>query len=741
MSNTPNDYIMINNTGDEIKQILNGKDENPSGDYYKTKENIELHASNNDIHVTNKDKINWNNKVTKEDGKGLSTNDLTDELLALLRSGAIAVGDAEPKNPNIVIWINPSVNPSYGGGNNDGETDEPIVNPNTPTVTIPNYHYVESGRVTQRLLNLKSQYPNHIVFGAIADTHIDIDNESVKTSANHALFALKSVGMSAGCDFITNLGDNISNSGLYKDGVLVQSAYDSMTYMEDISKDALTSVNSYNLIGNHDKGNSTQELYDFIGKYNHQEGKPSFDDYGLTKIRGYGYKDYEDKKVRVICLNTCDYWNAQGGNGMSYEQKDWFMRSLDLSDKSNFEDWLIIVLSHIPLDFAKGDYDKCADLKAILSAYNIGGVVSIKVDEAHCIAQSESSAVKSYETYLDGYLTKSYSGIHSPKIVNIHGHLHNNIYGKLKFIDYNTELDIVRISTGSSTQEPRDARYEDEGYYSISTEEKNKIEKISGTAKDTSATFYFVDLDNQVIHSVGYGADIDRTIAIDVAKKQYNIVYNLTNCTSSTTVTKVIEGENYTTTIILDEDSSVSSRLIKMDGVDITDTAYNNGVITIENVTGDIEITVVANVEPFTDVVSDLAAAGRMEARWYPDKTEISIGNGNEAMILCTSQENEMSFVSRGSNTFYYIPVPEKATKVTVSTTDESVTEACFTGINRIDNLNNKVFSYKGTELNYSFTKGSCQYMLISLYYPTDVKTGWDSDIDISKYNVTFTNY
>ena len=619
--------------------------------------------------------------------------------------------------------------------NKIGESDKPNDNPDTPAIDIPNYHYVESGRVTQRLLNLKSQYPNHIVFGAIADTHIDIDNETVKTSANHALFALKSVGMSAQCDFITNLGDNIANSGLYKDEVLVQSAYDSMTYMEDISKDALTSIHSYNLIGNHDKGENTQELYDFIGEYNHQEGKLSFDDCGLTKIRGYGYKDYENKKVRVICLNTCDYWNAQGGNGMSYEQKDWFMRSLDLSSKSDFEDWLIIVLSHIPLDFKGGDYNKGDDLKKILVAYMDGTAVSIPCVYDYAKAENE------LDLYEGVTLEYDYNGINSPKIVNIHGHLHNNIYGKLKFIDDNKELDIVRISTGSSTQAPTDERYTADGYYSISTEEKDKIEKISGTEKDTSATFYFIDLDNQIVHSVGYGADIDRSISIDVSKNTYNVVYNLTNCSSSTTITKVIEGENYSTTIILDEDSSVSTVLIKMGGVDITDTAYSDGVITIDNISGDIEISVIATIQQFEYIVSDLSAAGRMEARWYPDGTEISIGNGNEAMILCTSKENEMSFVSRSSNTFYYIPVPEKATKVTVSTTDASVIEACFTGINRIDDLNNKVFSYKGTELNYSFTKGSCQYMLISLYYPTDSKTGWDSDIDISKYNVTFTNY
>lgn len=41
---------------------------------------LENHTSNTEIHITQEEREAWNNKVDKEDGKGLSTNDFTNEL-------------------------------------------------------------------------------------------------------------------------------------------------------------------------------------------------------------------------------------------------------------------------------------------------------------------------------------------------------------------------------------------------------------------------------------------------------------------------------------------------------------------------------------------------------------------------------------------------------------------------------------------------------------------------------------
>lgn len=456
------------------------------------------------------------------------------------------------------------------------EMDDAILN--MPFGNIPSYHYAEAGRVVKRLLELKALCPNHILFGTISDNHADLTNASALTSARHCAFALESVGAMAQCDFIANLGDNLSGTNIDTDA-----NYADISYMEKSTRYALQSIMSFNLVGNHEKCSSTQKLYDLIGKYN------SFDNYGTTQIRGYGYKDFTDKKVRVICLNTCDYWDITGGNGMSYEQKHFLMEALDLSAKSNYSNWTIVILSHIPLDFLGGDYNKSADLKAILKAYVNGTTATITINSSYASAENESYS---------GTLSKNYSGKNAPRIINVHGHIHTNKYGKLKFIDDNTELDIVRISTPNSAfnQNASTNRYSEYGDYSITTEEANKIKKVANSKADTSATFYFVDLDNQIIYAIGYGADIDRTIPYSSAKV-YSIEYKLTNVLSTNSTSGIVEGSSYSTTLTIASGYNWDVVKVTMGGVDITSSCYSNGAINISNVTGNIIITASAILE------------------------------------------------------------------------------------------------------------------------------------------------
>ena len=461
---------------------------------------------------------------------------------------------------------------------------------NFPFSNIPNYHYAEVGRVVKRILDLKEQYPNNICFGTISDNHVDMTSADSMKSAKHSAFALESVGVFAQCDFVANLGDNIV-------GTNIDSEYNNAVYMENCTRYGLTSQVGYSIVGNHDKSSSTQKLYDLMGKFN------SFDNYGTTKIRGFGYKDYTDKKVRVICLNTCDYWNIQGGNGMSYEQKDFLMKALDLSAKTNYASWTIIILSHIPLDFLGGDYNKGNDLKTILKAYNNGTTATINVNNSYANAQNESDK-------FSGTLTYNYSGKNTPKIINIHGHIHTNKYGKLKFIDDNTELDIIRIATPNSSfyGNASTNRYTEYGDYSITTSEANKIKKIASTKADTSATFYFIDLDRQIVYCIGYGADIDRTV-IYADATIYSISYVLTDVSSSNNLTNIIEGTSYTTTLSVAQDYTLGSVTVTMGGTNITSTAYSNGVVTISNVTGNIVITANAkdNYVPKWDIADRTA--------------------------------------------------------------------------------------------------------------------------------------
>jgi hypothetical protein len=76
----------------------------------------------------------------------------------------------------------------------------------------------------------------------------------------------------------------------------------------------------------------------------------------------------------------------------------------------------------------------------------------------------------------------------------------------------------------------------------------------------------------------------------------YGIKNTLTNCTSSNSATRVNVNEAYSATITADAGYTLTGAAVTvtMDGNDITSTAYNNGVISIASVTGNVAITVSA---------------------------------------------------------------------------------------------------------------------------------------------------
>lgn len=77
----------------------------------------------------------------------------------------------------------------------------------------------------------------------------------------------------------------------------------------------------------------------------------------------------------------------------------------------------------------------------------------------------------------------------------------------------------------------------------------------------------------------------------DVTVTTYSITNNLTNCTNSNTNTSINENDSYRAKLTPNENYALSTVVVTMSGVDITKTAYTNGNILIENVTGNIVIT------------------------------------------------------------------------------------------------------------------------------------------------------
>ena len=79
--------------------------------------------------------------------------------------------------------------------------------------------------------------------------------------------------------------------------------------------------------------------------------------------------------------------------------------------------------------------------------------------------------------------------------------------------------------------------------------------------------------------------------------KHYTITNNLTNCTTSNTTTTIEENSSYSATITANANYTLGTPVITMGGNDITSSSYADGVITIENVTGDIIINITASIQ------------------------------------------------------------------------------------------------------------------------------------------------
>ena len=92
----------------------------------------------------------------------------------------------------------------------------------------------------------------------------------------------------------------------------------------------------------------------------------------------------------------------------------------------------------------------------------------------------------------------------------------------------------------------------------------------------------------------------------------FTVTNTLTNCTTSNNATKVSSGGSYEATITGINNYAIESATVSitMGGVDITQTAYSDGVINIASVTGNLSITVSLSVQMFdyikqTGVVRD----------------------------------------------------------------------------------------------------------------------------------------
>lgn len=521
---------------------------------------------------------------------------------------------------------------------------------------IPDYIKTAALEVAKKVRAVQTD--ESITFIAMSDAHQLDTSADIVTGNKHAGMAAKVLAYALpNLDFCCYLGD-------YTAGGSTTTLDEGRRHIKEINAnidEAFSGIPQFRTLGNHDSlqyskaqnGSvlTAEELYSMVGAYN------SGATMGST-TEGYCYRDFESKKLRVICLNTAE---ATEKEYVSDAQKLWFANTLKaVGAKSG---WKVLILSHHPLDWG----GVCI-LSNIVKAYVDGSSITV----------SSGNSV-------------NFSGSNSAKFLGaFHGHVHGFRAAKLNYIanSVGTEYQAYRVATPNMCF-ARNNEYGQNGkteYYGIEFGEDTTYNKTVGTANDTAFVVNVVNPSEQKIYSFCYGAGYDReiftgivtvavtgisldatsgqltvgssltltatvspenasnktviwtssnesvatvsdgvvtavakgsatitaktqdggytaTYALSVTNVSYTVTNNLSNISTNNSTTSVDAGSSYNATLSPSSGYALGTVTVTMDGIDITSTAYSNGVISITNVTGNIVITANAAKVNYTNLV------------------------------------------------------------------------------------------------------------------------------------------
>ena len=410
---------------------------------------------------------------------------------------------------------------------------------------MPDYVKTEADSLVAKVVSAQGSR----VFTLAAITDLHYGNGSYTDGILHASQALSYINKQIVLDAFAVLGD-------YTDGYPIDDSNNAFGDCRKVNSllSQMEVVPNLREQGNHD-------FYSGYAQFVHYHIQAYSE--GVTwgdKNGGYFYRDFADKKLRIICVNTTETNNAK--LSVSDAQYNWFIGALNLSAKSDVSDWQILILSHHPIDWYADTYVFCY----ILEAY------------------------KSGSSWSSGNISCNFAGKNDATLIgNIHGHIHNLLTGYINKGNVVTSnpTNVLRICTpeaciGRANQ------------YDGAWKEATTYNKTANSAKDTSFVVYCIDLNAQSIKAFCYGAGYDREISYaTVAPTVYSITNNLTNCTASG-VSTITEGGIASITI------SANSGYELPDAINVSGASYtwdkSTGTVVLSNPTGNVTVTVVAVV-------------------------------------------------------------------------------------------------------------------------------------------------
>ncbi len=336
----------------------------------------------------------------------------------------------------------------------------------TTGASVPDYVKTEAEEVISKVVELQGSRTFNIAFMT------DLHNNGGISDVN-ILHACQGIGYIADrikLDAVACLGDHTDSMGSSN----WNECLSDILACNNHKRKYIKNTDVFELMGNHDfKADRSPMTYKTISAFSE----------GVTwgnRLGGYFYKDYEDYKLRIVGINTSE----SAYIGVSAEQYNWFIETLDLSSKEDAAEWQTLILSHVPLD---GEWFTV--FTYVLNAY-INGT-----------------------SWTDGTYSCDYTGKNQATIIGcVHGHIHNFLVDKLYLGNYTLskgQIDLYRIAIPEVTEaygNHYDTPYKHDTTYS----------KVADTSGDTSFNVLCIDLDNHIINAVCYGAGVDRVVSYDI---------------------------------------------------------------------------------------------------------------------------------------------------------------------------------------------------------------------------------
>ena len=464
---------------------------------------------------------------------------------------------------------------------------------------IPDYIKTAALEVAKKVEAVRTA--DSIVFVAASDAHQLDTNTNIVLGNKHAGMALKALAyILPGIDFCCYLGD-------YTWGAKTTTLAEIKRHIFEINNDideAFLGIPQFRTVGNHDagayavaqNGNTMPDaaLYQVIGKYCDSATFGS-------RTAGYCYRDFNSKKLRVICLNTSESLTADTASTghVSDAQAAWFAETLKAAGAKT--GWRVLVLSHHPLDWSV--VSVCSN---IVKAYVTGGSITAG-GKAVNFANSNSAQF----------------------LCAFHGHTHCFKTAKLNSISGGTatEFNAWRMAIPNMCFN-RNNEYGQNGgaeYNGIEFGEETTYNKTAGTANDTALVVNVLNPGEQKIYSYCYGAGYDREVftgiqTVAVTGVSLNASSGELTVGGQTTLTATVapaDASNRTVTWT----SSAPTVASVVNGV-VTALAPGSAKITVKTADGDFVAEYALTVKAAT---SDLLAS-----YGYADNTRLSTGSGSE---------------------------------------------------------------------------------------------------------------